>query len=211
MNIDFIKTKSFWTGISLFAIAAAVASWWIETLLSRLMIWIAMMILYSINEKYKNGEWSKIPREKYITNILSSIEQFRGYNPEQRLRSNIFFYNKKKEKYYVKYHFNMEKHSDKNIEIPKNLGCTGEAWRTKNQIWGDKDQIFLSGPYKIAEEEYRKVSKDLQWICSTPIIDENKDVIAVMNFDGNQMVSDDQKKEVRKRCQEMAEELKGII
>jgi hypothetical protein len=208
---------------SVLFIAAIVISFWPNKFTSfRKIIFIIILYgIFVINSYYeKQSNW--VPKTEFIktknefvNKMLTSIDQFKRFDPKQRLRSNILFvcYDSDKNvgKYRIRYSYKMDVFSDKLIEIPINMGCTGEAWRTKNQIWGDKKIIFSSSPFRIPDEELEKVPKDLEWVCSTPIVDRNGNVAAVLNFDGNRSLGNKQKDEIKKHCQKIAEDLKDII
>lgn len=214
MKFDFLKTPTFILGgllLIIFTIFAVInINIWLGW---KIIIVCAVFVIYSINQFYSSKKISEKIKAKIISTLLKSIDQFRQFIPEQKLRSNIFFlYKKGKGRVYrIKYSYNMDESEDKNIEIPENLGCTGEAWRTKHQVFGTQEKIFRAGEYKVPEDQLKKVPSDLKWICSTPILDYKGDVIGVMNFDGNRELNPDQIEQIKGHCQRTSEELKEIL
>ena len=209
MKIELFLKKSFWVGLLLFFLLTSIAvyalsiSVWCKCFLVALLL-----VLYSVQQLFQWPELTEGLNKKLIEKTLSGVESFKKFNNGQRFRSNIFFYNNKQKKFYLKYGYNMDIHEDKNLHIPINMGCTGEAWRDRKQVWGDREKIFNEGSYRVPCEELTKVPKDLEWICSTPIFDDTGNVIAVLNFDGNRAVNIGQQEEVKNHGLAMAEELK---
>lgn len=216
MTFDFLITPLFIISALLFLVMAFLAVYGLKfALYKKIVILIILLILFSSLQllQYQN-QYQKISenvKEKLVIGALRTVNQLQQFMPDQRIRSNIFFFNAKKGKYYIKYEFNMDEHQDKNIEIPENLGCTGEAWRTKNQVFGDKNRIFEEGPYRIPLELLQKVPEDLEWICSTPIFNDIKEVIAVVNFDGNRKLNAEQIEQIKSHCIGVSEELREIF
>ena len=212
MKYGIFSTPSFYFGGLLLIISTILAVWKITLALPwKIVILILVMFIYSLNQVFQYRRVSSAIKEKLIRSVLKSIEQFNQLIPGHRLRSNIFFFNKKKRIYFIEQQWNMNGFDDKSIEIPENLGCTGEAWRTKNQVFGTKTRIFESGDFRIPLEQLRKVPKDLEWICSTPIFNDNREVIAVMNFDGNKELNQSQMEQIKDHCQKTSLELKEIL
>lgn len=211
MNTAIFKTKGFYVGLTLFLIMTLIAVLKLEfSIYKRIAIILVCLVLYVLQEAYQTSELYNKLKPEIVEGILASIDKFLKFDDRQRLRSNIFFYKKKNKHYFIKYHHNMETCDDKSMEIPENLGCTGEAWRSKKQVWGDKDKIFKVGDFKVPLEQLEKVPKDLEWICSTPIL-RDSNVIAVMNFDGNKPVSQEQQKEIMNHCSNTCEKLNKIL
>lgn len=213
MDFHFLTIFPFYISILLFLFFALFALFSPKklALISKIIILFIVVILFAFNQAFQYEKLSQQVKKELINSKLETVNQFNHFVPGQKLRSNIFFFNEKKRKYYIKYQYNMDEDRDKNIEIPENLGCTGEAWRTKVQVFGTKDMIFAGGPFRIPEEELVKVSKDLEWVCSTPILDDNGNVIAVMNFDGNRKLIPEQIDQIKSHCRKISAELKDIL
>lgn len=177
---------------------------------SKIIIVGILVALYVFNEIVVRNKIATPFKKDLIKTKLSTIDQFLCFDQSQMLRANIFKLNKKTKCYYIEYQYNMDNFSDKAISIPVNKGCTGEAWLTKNQIWGDQHKIFSEGSFNVPKEQYNKVPTDLIWICSTPIVKKDQ-VIAVMNFDGNKPMSAIQQLQIQKYCHRLVEEIKEII
>ncbi len=210
MKYDFLKIPFFYTGGSILIISIILGVYQLNISIAwKVIIVFTVVVLYSINQFYHSKKMSEQIKAKLIFGILKSIEQFKHLIPGQRLRSNIFF--KKKVTYKIKYSYNMDEFADKNIEIPVNLGCTGEAWRTKRQIFGPKEKIFIGGEYKVPDEQLKKVPGDLEWVCSTPILNESGDVIAVLNFDGNRVLNPEQQDKIKRHSLRISQDLQEIL
>lgn len=213
MNFAFSKTPSFIFGLLLFILIVSIATVPLHLkIYYKVFILSGAVALYFFSEYYRYKHLTDKLIANEIKRLLSTAQEFSS-KFGQRIRSNIFFSKKRNKKtyYYIKHYYNMETFNDKNIEIPENMGCTGEAWRTKSQVWGDKEMIFSRGRLRIPDEQLEKVPEDLQWVCSTPIVDKNGNVIAVMNFDGNGDLTPMQVEEIKTRCHIICEELKNII
>jgi hypothetical protein len=104
----------------------------------------------------------------------------------------------------------MDEFGDANLRIPKNMGCTGHAWREKEQIFAKVKQLYGDGMFRIPTEEYSSVPKDLMWICSTPIIKNGK-IIGVLNFDGDKAVTAKQIKIISMYANTLATELSELL
>jgi len=174
---------------------------------------IVAILLYGWNYYSNKQEMTQSFKDELIKSKFATIERFQHFNPEQRLRVNIFKQHRRgKEIFYtITYSYNMDNDADKLIEIPDNMGCTGEAWNSKKQVWGDQKRIFEEGRYRVPDEELKKVPADLVWICSTPILGKYGEVMAVINIDGNRHVEEKQKEEIKKHCNLLADELKSLL
>jgi len=204
----------FWVGLAQYLFVIMLTLLAIRTrFLVKMGIVLVAIILFIGQFTLTNKEITKVFKENIIKTKLATVEQFKYFEPVQRLRSNIFLAKKKNGRvvYFIAHSFNMNENDDKNIEIPENMGCTGEAWNTKQQIWGDKKRIFEEGRYRVPDEELKKVEKDLFWVCSTPILDRHGNVVAVLNFDGNRDLNEKQIEEIKTHCKKIAEELKPFI
>lgn len=211
MNTSIFKTWGFYVGLALFLIMTFIAVLKLDfSIYIKVATIFACLVLYVLQETYQTSELYNKLKPEIVDGILASIDKFLKFDDSQRLRSNIFFYKKNQKKYFIKYQHNMETSDDKSMELPENLGCTGEAWRSKKQVWGNKDKILKIGDYRVPSEQLEKVPLDLEWICSTPIL-RDSDVIAVMNFDGNKPVSEEQQKEIMNHCSNICIKLKEIL
>jgi len=212
MKCELFLKKSFWAGFLLFLLLTLVAVWTLPILFWwKCLLVVLSLIFYTTQQLFQWPELTEGLNKKLIEKTLSGVEYFNKFNSGQRFRSNVFFCDHRQKKFYLKYGYNMDNYEDKNIHIPINMGCTGEAWRDRKQVWGDYGKIFSDGSYRIPQEELNKVPKDLQWICSTPILDDTGNVLAVLNFDGNKAVNSEQQQEIKNRGLAMAEELKLVL
>lgn len=211
MRTEIFKTRGFYVGAALFFIITWVAIWQLAFSMEiRIVIIVLCLVLYVWQDMYQTSELYDKVKPIIVEGILASIDKFLQFDNTQRLRSNIFFCNEKTKKYFIKYKYNMDLDNDKSIEIAINRGCTGDAWSQKKQVWGTKDTIFSKGDYRLTADELEKVPSDLEWICSTPVLKDNE-VIAVLNFDGNRQLTEEQQKQIRDHCQKRCEKLKEIL
>jgi hypothetical protein len=185
------KMRTFYLGLFLFAPGAF-------TLYSRIpfstpypeVIIFSLIVAYIFNEHYKRLELANKAKPEDITRLISLVGSF-GVIGNQRVRANIFKPDTKVAMYKICYHHNMDSDNDRDVEIPFNMGCTGEAHRTGVQIFcADKRQFIKPGTRQIPDEQAAKLKTDLEWICSTPIIRDG-DVLAILNIDGDKLVNDD--------------------
>jgi hypothetical protein len=194
MNFKIFKACSFWTRFAIFEFATVLAIISIPSTIlgstTKVLFLVLSFPLYFFSET-GIGQLLKLKVKHEIQTKLSQVDVLNNLEPSQNLRANIFLLNKKGGKYFIVESYNMNTDCDRTIEIPENMGCTGEAWRTKTQIWGEKDRIFKDGNHRLPEGPLKKVRKDLEWICSTPIVN-NQKVIAVLNFDGNKKMTESQ-------------------
>lgn len=212
MKINFFKTISFYAGVILFLLLICLTLGSLNvSILWKVLIIIGGVLLYIGKEIGQSVEIARNLKKEQAEKLLSTVDNINSLMNGQRLRSNIFCLNRKKDKYCIRYSYNMNGYNDKNILIPVNMGCTGEAWRDRRQVWGKRDKIFKSGDFRIPAEELNKVPEDIQWICSTPIVDNNGEMIAVMNFDGNREMSQTEEELIKKHCEKICEELKEIF
>jgi len=210
-NISF-KEPTFCLSIVLFGITTTISVLTLDIkLIWKVIIIIIALVIFAIIQLLQARKIGERILGKIIRGDLKTAEQFRYMIPEQRIRSNIFVENKKKRIYNIKYQFNMEGCQDNVIRIPLNLGCTGEAWRTKKQVYGDYSRIRAGGEYKIPDDQLALVPEDLKWVISTPIKDKNGEVIGVLNLDGNKEFSGEQKDKVKRFCNELAEEIQKVL
>lgn len=149
-----------------------------------------------------------------IEKILSFAEVINCFyedSMQQRIRSNIFLKEIETGCYRIYAQYNMIRYPDFKLSIPENKGATGDAWLTKNQVWADHQQTF-EGIHRLPLEEREKLVKDLQWVCSTPIIRTNSDgkayTVAVFNIDGNKTINDEV---LKKRIQETGQMIADLL
>lgn len=209
MNFKILRTFAFWAGFAVFEFATVLAIISIPSTVlgrtSKALFLILSFLLYFFSA-VGIGQLLKFKVKNEIRTKLSQVDVLKNLEPSQNLRSNIFLFNKKSGKYYIVESYNMNIDCDRTIEIPENMGCTGEAWRTKTQVWGEKNRIFKDGNHRLPEEPLKKVRKDLEWICSTPIV-KNQKVIAVLNFDGNKQMNVSQKETIKQHANRVASDL----
>lgn len=210
MNWKILKTVSFWLGFAIYMVSVIIAIMSLSEdklhAFLRLPLIMLCSLLYFALEFSKATAFNRLNTQKNVCQKLACVDTLKFLSRNQNLRSNIFLFDKKKKNYRIVEHYNMAADDDANIEIPENMGCTGEAWRTSSQVWGDKDHILHEGDKKISIDQARKVREDLEWICSTPIIKEGK-VIAALNFDGNQKMDASQKSMIKNHANRVAKEL----
>ena len=213
MKLDVFKTPRFLSGFFLFEVLTIVAV--VQLPIGKELKGLVMLvasILYSLTQLYKADHLTKDEAIKQIQMRLRCVDVLKSLEPEQNLRSNVFLQDKKREIYYIWQYYNMDTDPAKNItEIPKGRGCTGNAWKLKQPIWGDKKDIFGDGKYGLPIDQESKIHLDLEWICSAPIVNEKRNVIAVLNFDGNKPMNDNQKEFVKQHAERIASELGQVL
>jgi hypothetical protein len=123
--------------------------------------------------------------ERIIQNVMERVRELDYLSPGQSLRANIFHRKLAADTYEMIYQYNMDGASDRGLVIPLNMGVTGEVFRTKTQKIVAKKNFYGVAPYRLPNDLIQKVPNDLQWICSTPIINDKGDVIATLSFDGD--------------------------
>ncbi|MBA7688779.1 hypothetical protein ES703_97268 [subsurface metagenome] len=212
MNFKILKTRAFWTRVAIFEFTIVLAILFVpSTTLSgtiKVLLIVLSFPLYFFSET-GIGPLLKIRVKQEIQTKLSQVDTLKHLNKSQNLRSNIFLLDKKHKRYYIAESYNMKTDNDRTLAIPENMGCTGEAWRTKMQVWGERDRIFKDGNHRIPEELLKKVKEDLEWICSTPII-KNQNVVAVLNFDGNKPMNEEHRKIIESHANCVASELSEV-
>ena len=223
-----MRRISFWTGWFIPVIPFLFALYYYSINLFLILgIMVIYLIAYFIFDSSKLLKELKIQREeknieeqkslikeylkKQINLKLSCVDLLHSIDTNQCLRSNIFVYYKNSEHYTMKYKYNMEEWPDKTIKIPVNRGCTGDAWNEKTQIFRTRD-IFIDKDKTsgVPQEELNKVPNDLEWICSTPIFD-NNNVLAVLNFDGNKEMTEQDKEKIKVHARRVASELSNDL
>ena len=216
MKLGFLKTPRFWAGFGLFVLCTAIAVLQLPSppvsISYKILLIICGCILYFLSQLYKAGHVTKDEAKNQTQMRLRCVDVLKILKPDQNLRSNIFFWDKKRKVYYIWQYHNMDTDPAKSVtEILKGQGCTGNAWESMQQIWGDKTDIFGNGKYSLPSDQESKVSTDLEWICSTPIVDRKRNVIAVLNFDGDKPMNEDQKKFIKQHAERVASELGQIL
>ncbi len=220
MNKAIFKSWVFWVGFLLYEVSTIVAfillpnargiPSWGNVLWKGFGIGLTML-LYYLYASYKTNYMSQAQRDEMLRTMLGCVASLRRLDNLQNLRSNIFIFDRKRKVYRIIAFHNMDSDDDRNVELPQNMGCTGEAWRTKQQVWGPKEHILHVGNHKIPQEQVSKIRLDLEWICSTPITDWAANVIAVLNFDGNKPMSQQQQQEVKQQASRLAGELQHLL
>lgn len=213
MKFKILKTPAFWAGLTLYEFSTIIAIIFIPntSLNSTLkVVFIGLsFILYFICQIFMVNQLSQLKIKQCVQMRLADIKSLQHLDKDQNLRANIFILNRKRRYYYIAENHNMEADSDKNINIPENMGCTGEAWRNKTQVWGNKAHILKIGDHRIPEKEVTKVRTDLEWVCSTPIV-RNQSVVAVLNFDGNRQMDFTQQDTIKQLANRVTSELSEI-
>lgn len=214
--MDILKTARFWLGFGLFFFSTSVAvaqlrlPW--DGLLLKIGAVVFALMLYSLSQLIKAGQLSRDDARNQVQLRLNCVQTLRFLDPDQNLRSNLFIWNRNKEHYYIWQHYGMETDLATSVtEIPKGKGCTGTAWEQKEQVWGDKVEIFGNGKYALPGDQERKVRHELEWICSTPVVDKKRKVIAVVNFDGNKPMDASKKEFIKQHAARIAGELGQIL
>jgi hypothetical protein len=176
------------------------------------VLWIVLMsALFMLQQSMQaKNLFSEAKKENIARAILPIIDGAKQWAPDMRTRANVFFLDKKKAEYYIKYQYNMDNFDDRNIRIPTHMGCTGDAWRTQDQVWCYANEIFSNGNYRVPQEWLKTVPKDIKWIVSTPIRVDS-DVIAVLNIDGNQNLSEEKEGSMGQQSKRLAEALGRIL
>ena len=190
MNIKILKKSTFWVGFLILFVPFVVPIYLPNDSSVRIVIFLVFSLIYyshcilveketerdkAFTREQKENELKKYFASKdkeNIERILSFcdiINNFFDNNLKQRIRSNIFLLETNLNSYKIYAQYNMLRYRDYHIAIPKNKGCTGEAWLTKNQVWANRYQIF-DGLHRLTLEESQKIDKDLHWVCSTPIL-----------------------------------------
>lgn len=213
MKLAVLKTPRFLLGLLLFGLLTiiAVVQLPVGKELKVLAILIAS-ILYGLSQLYKADHLTKDEAKNQTQMRLRCVDVVKILQPDQNLRSNVFLWDKKKKVYHIWQYYNMDTDPAKNVtEIPKGRGCTGNAWESKQQTFGDKEDIFGDGKYHLPSDQESKISHDLEWICSTPILNEKRNVIAVLNFDGNKPMYDSQKEFIKQHAERVASELNHVL
>jgi hypothetical protein len=215
-----LKTGPFWVGLVLYEVSTVTAivlfpntqaiPGWANTLI-KIAVILIMIMLYYLYARYKSDYMTQAERQKLLETMLACVDQVRRLDASQNLRSNIFVFDRKKRIYRIVASHNMADDDDRNVEIPENLGCTGEAWRSRGQVWGPKGHILHVGDHRIPEDQVKKIRTDLEWICSTPITDWDGNVIAVLNFDGNKAMNDEQQLQIKQQASRLASELGFLL
>lgn len=210
MNFGILKTPAFWTGLALYELSTVVAILFIPStslnIVFKMLLIVLSVILYFAWQLFMVNQLSQLKIKQNVQARLADVKGLQHLDQSQNLRANVFILNKRNKYYYIAESYNMETDADKNINIPENMGCTGEAWRNKTQVWGDKAHILKVGDHRIPEKEVQKVKTDLEWICSTPIV-KNRNVIAVLNFDGNKQMDPTQRNTIKQNASRTASEL----
>lgn len=210
------KTVGFWSSLLLFLIPTTMTVVKLDqkgaTLPIKGGVLLAWTGLFVVSQLVQAVRLSKEEARRQIDVRLRCVDTLKALNPDQNLRANIFFWDKKKKCYYIGQHHGMEADPAKSLtEIPKGKGCTGAAWEGQEQIWGDEADIFGEGSYALPKAQEEKVNRDLKWICSTPVTDGKRKVIAVLNFDGNKPMRETERDFVKKHAARIAGELSEII
>ena len=176
------------------------------------VFWVILLSGLFITQQFFQAKnlLSETKRESIARAILPIVNGTKHWAPKMRTRANVFFLDKEKSEYYIRYQYNMDNFDDKNIRIPTHMGCTGDAWRTQDQVWCLANEIFSDGNYRVPQEWLKTVPKDIKWIVSTPIrVDGN--VIAVLNIDGNQNLSKEAEDAMGQQSRQLAEALGRIF
>ncbi len=213
MILRMTKSVPFWLGVILFGASTVVALSSLSKPNVLFKIGIALLLLgfYCLLQYFNQKSLSKDEARTKSDTRLKCVNALAHLQPGQNLRSNIFRFNKKKHVYYIWQHHNMESDDDKTVELPDGQGCTGIAWESGTQQWGDEGDILKVGMHRIPDPQAEKIRHDLRWICSTPIKDCRSRIIAVLNFDGNMPMDDDKKIVVKQHASRVADELGSIL
>jgi hypothetical protein len=209
MRWGLLKRPSFWVGLAIAVGAIVIAVAKLDTDPHwKIVIIGAMGVLYLLSQYFNVSYLSKADAKEQVQMRLECVNSLKHLDPTQNLRANIFIFSKKSNSYHIIHQYNMQTDSDKDVELPKGEGCTGRAWTSRTQVWGDKGQILRSGDHRVPENQVSKIRPDLEWVCSTPIFDtKRREVVAVINFDGNKPMDPKQQQVVMEHANRLAHEL----
>jgi hypothetical protein len=212
-RIKVLKTVGFWSSLSLFLIPTLMTvfklDWQWAVKLGLFIPWTGLFVL---SQFLKAFELSREQAKAQTETRLRCVETLKMLNPDQTLRANVFLWDRKKKCYYIWHHHGMDTDLAKSFtEIPRSQGCTGAAWEGEKQIWGNEADIFGKGQYALPKDQEEKVNRDLKWICSTPVRNARRKVIAVLNFDGNKPMDMTECAFVRAHATRVAGELSEIL
>lgn len=148
--------------------------------------------------------------EQAIYSVLKLSESF--FSSRYKFRANVFMKDKDK-KLRIKYHLNMNGHDDLSIVLPENVGVTGSAWHSRRQRFCDvkRSRSKGAGAWGIPQEELAKIDPEMTWIISTPILDEDRNVIAVLNFDSTARINSNFINKIRRKARLVASALATIL
>jgi len=104
----------------------------------------------------------------------------------------------------------MDSYDDKNLEVPLNMGCTGAAWQSKQQKFVLRKDFQQEAKHYLPESEWKKVWKDITWICSTPVF-KNHQIIAVLNIDGDKNPGVEVQERIKRKGQSLADLLGDLV
>jgi len=210
---DIFKTARFWLGFLLFFLSIGLAVVQLDLGIPlKFGLVIFALVLFSLSQLVQADRLSKNEAKRQIETRLKCVDTLKVLDSDQDLRSNVFLWDSKKGHYYIFQHYGMESDLATSVtEIPKGKGCTGVAWDRKQQIWGNEKDIFEGGEYALPKDEEAKVNRDLKWICSTPVTNEKRNVIAVLNFDGNKLMDEKQRNFIKHHAARVAGELNQIL
>ena len=215
--ITFLKTKRFLIGLALFFLLTLFSVISLPSSVGtpyKIGLAVLTILLYSASQFYTSGQLSEVEAKEQTDLCLHCVDVLKVIDSTQNLRSNVFRWDKKQSAYCIWAYYNMDTDPAKNVTaIPKDKGCTGKAWTTKTQIWAERDRIFGNGEFALPPDQENKISRELEWICSTPIIHPKKKiVIAVLNFDSNKKVADpDNIRFIKEHAERVATELGGVL
>jgi|GEM_PF-4412968 len=175
-----------------------------------ILSFIALYILYIVFSKTAKKKVVIANLKKAIPLILKLSESF--FPPNYKFRANVFMQDKDK-KLRIKHQLNMDGHDDQSIVLAENVGVTGSVWHSKSQQFCD---VKLSksegaGAWGIPKEEMIKVDPHMTWIISTPILDEDNNVFAVLNFDSTEDIDYNFIDDIKKRARQLTCALAAIL
>jgi len=213
MRLAHLKTPHFLCGFGCYFVSTLLAVICIETAMAyKSLILLFACVLYSATQVFTANQISLQNAKDETLMRLKCVDILRFLDVAQRLRSNVFRWDKKKEKAFIWVHHNMETDPAKNLaELRYGEGCTGAAWKDRCQKWGAENDIYGDGQYALGPDQEEKVSHDLKWICSTPIVNEKRQVIAVLNFDGNMPMEAPQQTSIKEHAARVAAELGSVL
>ena len=213
MKWNRIRSSQFWISVGIFATVLFFSVWSFEfsedanvNNASRIVIMVSVSFLCVVLEIRRDVPYIV----EQIRILLSSVDTLKILDSDQNLRANLFC-EKHIPKFCIVQSYNMEGDSDKDLEIPHNRGCTGQAWASRSQIWAEKDKFFdESAACALPPTEKEKVRRDLEWICSTPVVKKGQ-ILAILNFDGNRVMSETQKASIMQHASKVAEGLGNLL
>jgi len=217
-NFKILATAYFWLGFVLWTTSSQLSIWrstfdannWFgaHPLPTKIALSVATILLYVAYQLFSLHEISSKRLSSDLARLLSSADLLKILSSNLRIRTNIFV-PEGREHFQIKYAHGMDGQDDRNLTIPRNKGCTGEAWRTGNQQFQRKEKFFGNSEFCLPDGLRQKAPPDLEWICSTPLR-KNGSIIAVLNIDGNVAASEPHETAIKDHANRMASVIESL-